>query len=556
MPDAANELLESAPEKAASSASLRPIPEDLEGLKAMVGALIGEVDQVRKEAAANEQRLTREFEQRLQDLYEQLRLQRARTFGRSSEAHAGQDTLFNEVESICDEADVSPVPEQAVLPAAGPAPVAAKSAKPRGKRAPLPAELPRVDVIHDVQEAERTCACGTPMVEIGADVSEQLDIVPMQIRVLRHIRKRYGCARREHAPVVAPTPPQVLPKSNASADLLAMLLTTKYVDGLPLARFEYVLARHGVLVPRHTLARWVIAVAAALQPLANLVRDTLLDSAVIHMDETPVQVLKEPGRSATSESYMWVQCGGPPDRPVVMYDYDPSRGAKVPLRLLEGWRGYLMADGHSAYETLTSATSGIEQLACMVHARRRFVDAAKAQPHGRSGRADQAIEYFRQLYKIEREAKEMTDAERYALRQARSVPVLEELRKWLTTNLPLAPPSTKLGDALGYLHNQWPKLVRYVERGDLPIDNNRAENAIRPFVVGRKAWLFSDTPAGAHASAVIYSLIETAKANGKEPYLWLRRALRQLPLAKTADDYEALLPWNLHALDLTSDPLI
>ncbi|NHZ67211.1 IS66 family transposase, partial [Massilia genomosp. 1] len=170
-----------------------------------------------------------------------------------------------------------------------------------------PSELQRVDVVHDVPAAERTCPCGTPMVEIGQDVSEQLDIVPMQVRVLRHIRKRYGCPGSEHAPVTAPLPPQPLPKSNASADFLAMLLIVKFIDGLPLYRFEYVLDRHGVTVPRQTLARWVIGAGRLLQPLHNLMRDALLESPFIHVDETVVQVLKALGKQPTSNSYMWVQ---------------------------------------------------------------------------------------------------------------------------------------------------------------------------------------------------------------------------------------------------------
>lgn len=224
------------------------------------------------------------------------------------------------------------------------------------------------------------------MVEIGEEVSEQLDIVPMQIRVLRHLRKRYGCPAGVHAPLTAPAPAQVLPKSNASNDLLAMLLTTKYVDGLPLARFEYVLARAGVTVPRQTLARWVIGTAGALQPLANLLRDSLLDGSVIHMDETPVQVLKEAGRAATAQSYMWVQRGGPPGKPVLLFDYDPSRSGQVPRRLLAGWRDYLMTDCYEGYSAVV-AQEGLDHLGCWAHARRRFVDAAKVQAKGKPGRA-------------------------------------------------------------------------------------------------------------------------------------------------------------------------
>ena len=209
------------------------------------------------------------------------------------------------------------------------------------------------------------------MVQIGEEVSEQLDIVPMRIQVLRHIRKRYGCPGGETAPVTAALPAQPLPKSNASPDLLAMLLTVKYVDGLPLARFEHVLARSGVTVSRQTLARWVIGAAGVLQPVHNLARDTLFDGGVVHMDETVVQVLEEPGKAPTSDSYMWVQVGGPPGKPVVIYDYDPSRSGEVPKRLLAGYRGYLMTDGYDGYNAVVRAED-IQHLACMVHARRGF----------------------------------------------------------------------------------------------------------------------------------------------------------------------------------------
>ena len=508
--------------------------------------------ELQKAFDAREAELQKAFEARILEIYEQLRLARRRMFGPSSESHAGQAWLFDEAEALAqvapeaggDTAQLPPAPEGSAEASAD-----TGKKKARGKRKPLPIELPRIDVVHDVPEAERTCACGTPMVEIGQDVSEQLDIVPMQVRVLRHVRKRYGCPKGDEAPVTAPAPAQVLPKSNASNDLLAMLLVTKYVDGLPLARFEYVLARAGVLVPRQTLARWVIGTAQALQPIANLMRDVLLGHDVIHMDETPVQVLKEPGRAATSKSQMWVQRGGPPGKPVVLFEYDPSRAQAVPLRLLEGWRGHLMADGLESYGAIAFC-EGVTRLGCWVHARRRFVDASKVLPEGKRGRAHEALALIGKLYAIEKDARELNDAERLAHRQTGSRAVIDELRRWLDQVLPTVPPTSVLGGALGYLHRQWPRLTRYLERGDLPIDNNPAENAIRPFVVGRKAWLFSDTQAGARASALIYSLIETAKANNVEPYLWLRHVLRALPTATTVEHFEALLPWSLKAEQL------
>ena len=489
-------------------------------------------------------------------MLEQAVLARQRLFGASSEQLSAQSRLFDEAETLAllstEAQDTAPIPAEvrASSPELDTGKPAVKPA--RGKRAPLPAQLERVDVVHDVPASARTCPCGTPMVEIGQDISEQLDIVPMQVRVLRHIRKRYACPTSAHAPITAPLPPQPLPKSNASADFLAMLLAVKFVDGLPLARFEHVLARHAVAVPRQTLARWVIGCAGVLQPLHNLMRDILLDSSLIYMDETVVQVLKEKDRSPTANSYMWVQTGGPPHRPVVLYDYDPSRSAKVPVRLLEGFNGYLMTDGYAGYNEI-ECTQGIERLACWAHVRRRFVDAVRVQPKGKRGKADEAVALIGKLYGIEREFKQASVEVRYLARQEHSVPVLAELQAWLQKTQPLVTPKSALGTALAYMGNLWSRLTVYTQRGDLPIDNNRCENAIRPFVIGRKAWLFSDTPAGAHASAVIYSLVQTAKANGLEPYAWLRHVLRDLPAAKTVEEVEALLPWNLRIPDLSGD---
>ena len=531
------------------------LPHDVEALKTLIlaqqkahAAMVQAMQQaMHKEAAA----IRQEAHDYVIRMLEQAVLARQRMFGASSEQLSAQSRLFDEAEALAQTSteaqDVAPIAAEVSAPAPD---VHKPDVKPgRGKRAPLTAGLPRVDVLHDVPEADRTCACGIPMVEIGEDISEQLDIVPMQVRVLRHIRKRYGCATKQHAPVTAALPAQALPKSNASADFLAMLLAVKFVDGMPLARFENVLERHDAPVPRQTLARWVIGSGGVLQPLHNLMRDVLLDGSLIHMDETVVQVLKEPGKAPTSNSYMWVQTGGPPNKPVILYDYDSSRSAKVPTRLLEGYKGYLMTDGYDGYNEI-ARTTGIERLACWAHVRRRFVDAVRVQSKGKRGKADEAVSLIGKLYRIEREHKEAAPEDRHLARQRDSAPILAELHAWMLTNTPLVTPKSALGTALAYMGHLWPQLTRYTERGDLPIDNNRCENAIRPFVVGRKAWLFSDTPAGAHASAVIYSLVQTAKANGLEPYAWLRRVLRDLPAAKTVEAVEALLPWNLRIPDI------
>ena len=240
---------------------------------------------------------------------------------------------------------------------------------------------------------------------------------------------------------------------------------------------------------------------------------------------------------------MWVQTGGPPGRPVILFDYSSSREQEVPLRLLVGYRGYLMTDDYAGYNAV-AAQAGIELLACWAHARRKFVEAQKVQPKGKTGRADIALGMINKLYGIERDFKDASAEQRYQGRQQHSLPILIQLHSWLEKTQPQVTAQNALGKAVNYLASNWSRLERYVEAGHLPIDNNAAERAIRPFVIGRKSWLFSDTPEGAAASAQIYSLVETAKANGREPYAWLRHVLEHLPLVNSVEDYEALLPWS------------
>ena len=468
-------------------------------------------------------------------LEEEVALLRQRLFGRkteqTSDAAMPQLPLFDEAESLAEPLDEAG-DEEVVAPT-----------KRRGKRKPLPADLPRIEVVHELPEHELTCACGCRKHAIGEEVSEQLEIVPMQIRVIKHVRKVYGCRNCESAPVTADKPAQVIEKSMASPSVLAMLLTTKYVDSLPLHRFEKVLGRHGIDISRQTLARWVIQCSEHFQPLLNLMRESLSSSRIIHCDETRVQVLKEPGREPSSQSWMWVQTGGPPDRPVILFDYATSRAQEVPTRLLDGYRGYVMTDDYAGYNAL-AAQDGVERLGCWAHARRKFVEAQKVQPKGKTGRADIALNLINKLYGIERDLKDGSDEDRKAARMERSLPLLAQLKSWVEKTQPQVTTQNALGKAIGYLASNWSKLERYVEHGCLPIDNNAAERAIRPFVIGRKNWLFSDTPKGATASAQLYSLVETAKANGQEPYAWLRHALERLPHAASVEDYEALLPWN------------
>jgi transposase len=412
-----------------------------------------------------------------------------------------------------------------------------------GRKA-LASHLPRIPVRHDLPESEQVCICGAKLVEFDAEVSEQLDYEPAKIRVIRHIRPKYSCPCCKQGVKIAPLPAQLLPRSNASPGLLAWVATSKYVDSLPLHRLETIGARHGVSLPRATSAAWIIAVSKLLQPLINLMDERLRGSGYIRIDETPVQVLKS-AKAATSEHWMWVRVAGPPGQRLILFDYDASRAGEVAERLLKDAHGYLQSDGYAAYDGVAEELK-LTHVGCMAHARRRFFEAIQALPHSERKRetaAHQIVRRIDKLYEIERELKSLTPAERTLQREQRAKPLLESLHNFAASLEQQTLPSGKLGEALAYLLNQWPKIVRYIENGHLAIDTNLAENAIRPFALGRRNWLFADTVNGAKASATLYSLVETAKANGREPYAYLKQLFEKLPLAKSVADFEALLPF-------------
>ena len=415
----------------------------------------------------------------------------------------------------------------------------------RGGRRPLPANLPRVEIIHDLPEAEKICPHdGTALHRIGEEIAEQLDIVPAKIQVIRHVRPQYACRCCAQGVTIAPAPPQPIPKSNASPGALAYIATAKYVDGLPLYRLETILARYGVDLPRATSAAWMIRLAVLCLPLMNLLRERIQESDYLHMDETPVQVLKEPDKPPTSTSYVWAIRNGDPAHPLVLFDYDPSRGGHVPKRLLGAFRGALQTDGYDGYNAVVRENT-LTHLGCWAHALRKFQDVVKAQKvPKKTGKATHALGLIQRLYRIEREHADATPQQRHHARQQHSIPILNELLTWLNTSLTHVAPKTTLGNALHYLHNEWPKLQRCFDDGRYALDNNSIENTLRPFVIGRKNWLFCDTVHGAQASATLYSLVETAKANGLEPYRYLKYIITALPSATTLEDIEALLPWT------------
>lgn len=453
-----------------------------------------------------------------------------------------KDLFFNEAEASAPVG--TPVAEEVLAEIEIPA----HTRKKRGRK-PLDPNLPREIVRHELPESERVCTHdGSALVEIGVEISEQLDIIPQQVRVIQHQRVKYACPCCDQGIKVTPAPARIIPKGLLTESALAWVVTSKYMDALPLYRQAALLGRFGGDLSRNTLAASIIRVGEAVQPIINLLRDHLLDADLIHADETTIQVLKEHGKKAQTKSYLWAQAtgSGPPIR---LFGYAPGRGATHAETLYVGIKtgAALMSDGYEVYGGVAAA-NGLIHLGCWAHARRYFVEAEAVIP--KTARkpeqpATQFIAAIGELYAVESKARDKSATERQRLRDELSRPVLARIEAMLLKHLHAVVPGSLLGKALHYLSAQWPRLSRYVDNGAWPIDNNLCENAIRPFVIGRRNWLFADTVAGANASANLYSLVETCKANSIDPYAYLISLFRKLPAAQSADDFEALLPWRL-----------
>jgi transposase len=494
------------------------------------------------------------LKQRIQVLEEALRLSRVKRFAPSSE-RSRQASLFDEAElesTIALEATANgmALDSDDDLDAAE---SDVRLAKPKQKpgRKPFAGSLPREQIFITLSDEEKAGAIST----FFTKAKEELDIIPAKVRVLEYMQEKAVFldthpAGQKRRIIAATLPKHPIPGAMGSIELMVYVLVCKYCDGLPLYRQESILARYGGELGRATLANWIIALARPLQALVNLIRDHQLAGDIIMADETRIQVLKEPGRPATSDKFMWVTLGGQPGQPSVLFEYDPSRSKDVPMRLIEGFSGYLQTDGYAGYNA-ACATNHITQVGCWDHARRKFKEAQDAQPKPKKGKphkaskADHLLSLINTLYMIERQIKPLSAAEKFQQRCKRSRPILNKIKAYLDNNRQKVPKDGLTGQAMTYLANQWDKLTIYCTNGELNISNILAENAIRPFVIGRKAWLFSDTPKGARASAIHYSLIETAKANGVEPYAYLIHVLKALPNAVTVEQIEALLPWNL-----------
>ena len=486
--------------------------------------------------------LLAEQQKLLRLLEEQLRLARLRKFGSSSEKQPFQGELFDEAELEVSLEEVEQELAEAEV-AAGAEP---KKPRKRRKADGFDENLPRIQVRLTLDEEEKAGASRT----FFSKVKEELDIVPAQARVIEYWQEKavFDTEDGSQQVVAAARPVHPLGKCLASVQLLAWVLVAKYADALPLYRLEGILKRHGGRISRTTLANWIIRLDDVFQPLINLLREQQRSGDYLQADETRLQVLKERGKAPQSDKWMWLIRGGPPDRPVVLYAYDPSRSEEVPLRLLDGFEGTLQTDGYAGYNKVCRE-QGLTRIGCWDHARRKFVEASKAAPAKRKGakvsKADVAIGKIRKLYAIEKRIRDLDPEEKTRQRQQQAQPVLDDLKAWLEKNVTRVPRNSLTYQAMQYTLNQWELLIGYLEDGRLHISNALAENAIRPFAVGRKNWLFADTPRGAKASATVYSLIETAKANGLEPFTYLHHVLQHIGAASTVEDIEALLPWNV-----------
>ena len=406
------------------------------------------------------------------------------------------------------------------------------------KRQPLPANLPRREVRHEPEST--TCACGCQMKRIGEDVAEKLDYQPGVFTVERHIRGKWACADCEKL-VQAPVAPHVIDKGIPTAGLLAQVLVAKYADHLPLYRQETIFARAGFAIPRSTLAQWVGSAGVQLQPLVDAMRDDLLRRRVLHADETPVAML-DPGAGKTKRAYLWSYCSTRFDRDrLVVFDFAEGRAGRHAMEFLghpgeQAWRGALVCDDYAGYKALFA--QGITEAGCLAHARRKFYEL---WANHKSTLAEQALALFARLYEVEREVADLPVDERQRVRQLKAGPAADALHAWLLAQRQKVPPGSATAKAMDYSLGRWQALVRYIDDGDLPADNNWMENQIRPIAIGRNNWLFAGSLRAGKRAAAIMSLVHSAKLNGHEPHAYLKDVMQRLP-TQPASRIGELLP--------------
>jgi transposase len=432
-----------------------------------------------------------------------------------------------------------------------------------GRKA-IPEHFPRIVIEHDLPAEQKMCtACAVPhpLTRMGAETRECYRFEPPKVSVEQHIRPTYVCDVRHEAPITAPAPPVILPKSMASASLLAHVVNSKFDMGLPLYRVAKDLKRYGMDVTPGTLGTWVNTIGGEkVVPLCNLLNETLFTVDFMHIDETPLQVLRS-DKAVGSDHYIVVRAGGPPGKRIILYDYMASRTTAALKQLFIGfdgpYQGKFISDGLERYDDI-AAELKLLHFGCMQHCRTMFFKAHKVSqsPSSRTLANAAMQDYIKPLYEVERQIKTLRAEyagrgeplpldKALALRQQKSKPLLEKFKVWVDDLLPGTPPNSALGKALGYATRQWSKLIRYSDHPEIPIDNNYVEQQIKSYATGRRAWLFSYDAGGAQASANLYSLVMTARANDVEPYAYLNHLFEHLPAASTVEQNEALLPWNV-----------
>jgi transposase len=509
-----------------------------------------------------------ELAARLHWFEEQVRLANHRHFGPSSEKTSAEQQQQQQSLMLFDEAEVtagSGVPEPTVETI-----TYERRKKAKGQRETQLEDLPVETIEYRLPAEKQVCpCCGGPQHEMSTEIRQELKIVPAQVSVVRHVRFIYSCRRCElneiKTPVItAPMPAPAFPGSLASPSIVAYIMSQKFVEALPLYRQEQSFARLGIDLSRQTLANWMIRGAGLLTPLYDRMKVHLLQRDILHADETTLQVLHEPGRMAQGKSYLWLyRSGRSTDQtvqtvqtvhapPTVLYEYRQTRSGDHPRQFLQGFRGYLHVDGYVGYENIPD----VVLVGCWAHARRYFNEAIAALPlaarksgwkPGKLTAAEEGLLFCNKLFAIERELQDCAQEERFTARLEKGRPVLDKFKEWLDKQATAVLPKSATGTAIGYCRNQWQKLTAFLLDGRLEIDNNRSERSIKPFVIGRKNWLFANTPSGATASATIYSVIETAKENGLNPFTYLTYLFEQLPSISSFDPdrgakLDALLP--------------
>ena len=494
-----------------------------------------------------------ELESRVDILMEALRLARHKQFGASSEK--SEDTLMEQLSFLFNEAEVISAAEKEEAENVTVVAAHKRHKKHKYTLDNIPEGIPVEQVEHRLEGEDLICTqCGDTMTEIGKEVVRTLEIIPAQTIVHEDIYYTYACKNCSESadegcetPIVkAPREKSIIPGSFATPEAIAHIMTQKFVMGSPLYRQEQEINRKGIHLSRQTMSNWILkATEDYLTPVYEQLHKELLKRDVLHADETTLQVLHEPGKKPQSDSYMWLyRTSGDTDKPIVLYEYQPGRGAKHPKEFLAGYKGYLHTDGYAGYHDLSKE---ITVVGCWAHARRKFDEAVKSLPKGKAkgSSASQGLTYCNLLFGIEQEIAGKPAEERYKERLEQAKPVLDAIFAW--ANSRTAAPKSALGKALHYLKEQWPYLANYLKDGRLEISNNRAERSIKPFVIDRKNFLFANTPKGATGSAVMFSLIQTAIENGLDPYKYLTWLLKTANNAALTDAevVQKLMPWNM-----------